>query len=423
MKTNQTQVQVPKGWCEHKAGDVFSYVRTYAFSRDALSENQTLDGIQNVHYGDIHSTFFASSIDLEKVQLPTIKDGTFVPKKEDLLRDGDLIMVDASEDYAGVGVTVSVHGVGDSKVVGGLHTFVLRDTSGTTDERYRQYIFRNPDIRRKMQKVANGVSVYGVSKTEVAKLVLSLPPLPEQKRIVKVLETWDRAIELTERKIALKREVKKGLMQRLLTGKVRLPGFSGEWKVAKLRDIYAERKQKCKETPGLKLYSLTIEDGVCPKSERYDRSFLVKGEKEYKRTQEYDLVYNPANLRFGAIAQNKNVEPVLLSPIYQVLYVKDTKKYNADFLGHLLTWERQVRKMSTYAEGTLIERMEVKIESFKQIVVDVPKKEEQDKIASVFNDAGIEIKLLEEKLTLLKDQKKYLLNNLVTGAIRTPENI
>lgn len=75
-----------------------------------------------------------------------------------------MIIADASEDYEGIGVCVSVHGLNNNKVVGGLHTYVLRDRKGITNEYFRQFIFRNPIVRNKLQKVANGVSVYGISK-------------------------------------------------------------------------------------------------------------------------------------------------------------------------------------------------------------------------------------------------------------------
>ncbi len=425
MKNNKSQKNIPTGWQLIPAGSVFTFIKSYAFSRDNLSNGIVSNNeIGNIHYGDIHSTFNVPSIDLSKVEIPLVKDSTFKPKQDELIKNGDLIMADASEDYEGVGVTVSVHGLNNMKVVGGLHTFVLRDEKGITDEYFRQYIFRNPEIRNTLQKVANGVSVYGISKTAVSKIKLPIPPLNEQKRIVNILKSWDESIEKLINKISVKKQLKISLMQGLLTGKVRLPGFTDKWKIVNLGDILKERNERDVESEKLLLYSLTIENGVCPKGERYDRSFLVKSDsKVYKKTYKNDIVYNPANLRYGAIAHNKNENPVLLSPIYQVLFVKDEKETNIDFIGQLLTWERQIRKMSAYAEGTLIERMEVKIDSFKTIQIDIPDKKEQDAIANILNTASKEIVLLEEKLSFIQEQKRYLLNNLITGTIRTPETL
>ncbi len=238
MKKNNPQKNIPEGWQKTEVGNIFSFLRTYAISRENLiSGTDNTSGIGNIHYGDIHATYKASSIDLENVSVPLVKDKTFLPKKEDFLRDGDLVMADVSEDYEGIGTTVSVHGLENKKVVGGLHTFVLRDTKKKTEERYRQYIFCNPEVRNKLKKIANGVSVYGVSKTNLAKLVLSLPPIEEQKSIVVVLESWDKMINKLAKKIKIKKNIKKGLMQNLLTGKVRLAGFDEKWQTVKLNEL------------------------------------------------------------------------------------------------------------------------------------------------------------------------------------------
>ena len=175
MKTNQLQKNISNKWQLIPASDVFEFVKTYSFSRDNLTtEILSSDRVGCIHYGDIHSTYIGTTVDISKTKIPCINNKGFSPKKEELLKDGDLVMADASEDYEGVGVTVSIHGIGKNKVVGGLHTFVLRDNKNKTTEYYRQYIFRNKEIRNKLQKVANGVSVYGISKTALSKIALVL---------------------------------------------------------------------------------------------------------------------------------------------------------------------------------------------------------------------------------------------------------
>lgn len=296
------------------------------------------------------------------------------------------------------------------------------------DEQSIDYRFLFYNLRKRyvqLRQISAGDGGRGGLNLQILKSIkVNLPPLPEQKRIVGVLGIWDEYLEKLSRKIELKKQIKKGLMQRLLTGKKGLSGFKKKWRSVKLGDILKERNERDVESEALQLYSLTIENGVCPKSERYNRSFLVKSEnKEYKKTYKNDIVYNPANLRYGAIAQNKSEYPVLLSPIYKVLFLRNSTADNIDYISHVLTWERQVRKMSSYAEGTLIERMEVKIDSFKLIQIDIPFKEEQDLIAGILTKADQEIKALENKKRTLEAQKKYLLDNLITGQIRTPENL
>jgi len=211
-------------WQDARVGDVFRFLRSYSFSREKLLNNGShAIGIGNIHYGDIHSTYNSTCIDLNKISVPMIKDTSFSPNHDDFLIDGDLIMADASEDYEGVGVTVSVHELGDKRVVSGLHTFGLRDNSGLTYENYRQYIFYNSDVKNKLRKIASGVSVYGISKTNLSNLSIALPPLSEQTAIANILTTADDEITELEKKLALIKEQKKYLLNNLVTGTIRTP--------------------------------------------------------------------------------------------------------------------------------------------------------------------------------------------------------
>ncbi len=242
----------------------------------------------------------------------------------------------------------------------------------------------------------------------------------EREIIGNILTTCDKAIKLKERLIEEKKKQKTGLMQKLLTGKVRLSGFDKEWVNVKLKKILKQRNEKSEIKEGLELYSLTIEDGVTPKTDRYNREFLVKsGNKKYKITKCNDIVYNPANLRFGAIAVNRIGQSVLLSPIYEVLYIKDEKKYDIDFVGQLLTWNRNIKYFSTMAEGTLVERMAVKIDAFLDVAFKFPPSlEEQKAIASILSLADKEICILKKEVISLKKQKKGLMQLLLTGIVR-----
>ena len=211
-------------WETIEVGKVFCFLKTYAISRENLINNTSNSrGVGNVHYGDIHSTYGSSSIDLKYISVPLIKDASFMPDTKDLLMDGDLIMADVSEDYEGIGVTISVHGLENKKVVGGLHTFVIRDRSKKTAEKYRQYIFLNTHVRNRLRKIANGVSVYGISKNNLSKVSLCLPSIPEQSAIAKVLNTTDKDIERLEQKLSLLQNQKKYLLYNLITGTIRTP--------------------------------------------------------------------------------------------------------------------------------------------------------------------------------------------------------
>ncbi|PJA87321.1 MAG: hypothetical protein CO141_00095 [Candidatus Moranbacteria bacterium CG_4_9_14_3_um_filter_42_9] len=400
--TASVNKDIPTGWQEIEVGNIFSFLRTYAISRENLvSGTYNGSGIGNIHYGDIHATYGSSSIDLKNVSVPLVKDTNFVPSADDFLINGDLIMADVSEDYEGIGTTISIHGLENKKVVGGLHTFVLRDTKKKTSERYRQYIFRNPEIRNKMKKIANGVSVYGVSKTNLAKLILNLPPLSEQRRIVAVLETWDNTIEKLAKKIKVKKNTKKGLMQSLLTGKIRLTGFNDKWEtfeVGELLDYEQPTKYIVKSTEYSDLYKTPVLTA--------NKGFVLG------YTDETDGLYKdtPVIIFDDFTMDNKYVDfPFKVkSSAIKILKPKNDK-VNLRFV---------FEKMQLF-NIVIGQHKRNYISEYQFLTMDMPSIKEQDAIANIIIIADKEIKALEKRLVILKDQRKYLLNNLITGTIRT----
>lgn len=242
-----------------------------------------------------------------------------------------------------------------------------------------------------------------------------LPELPEQQKIVEVLETWDKAITLTKQLIEQKELQKKYLMQQLLTGHARLTGFTGKWKLLPLSKILKERKEYQTKNQELPHLSLTKE-GVLPKTERYNRDFLVKDEdKLYKITHENDICYNPANLKFGVICRNQYGSGIF-SPIY-VTY--EVTKYNSGFVGYLLTLPSSIAQARRFEEGTVYERMAVSSEDFLKVKLPFPTcEEESSQISIVIRKAEEEIYLLKQKLAKLEEQKKGLMQVLLTGKVR-----
>jgi type I restriction enzyme S subunit len=406
MKTNQTQKNISNEWQLIPAGDVFEFVKTYSFSRDNLTtEILSSDRVGCIHYGDIHSTYIGTTVDISKTKIPCINDKGFSPKKEELLKDGDLVMADASEDYEGVGVTVSIHGIGKNKVVGGLHTFVLRDNRNKTTEYYRQYIFRNKEIRNKLQKVANGVSVYGISKTALSKMLLPIPAIPEQNRIVSVLETWDKAIENLNKKIEIKKQIKKELMHNLLTGKKRLSGFKDKWQtmeIGELLDYEQPNKYIVESTDYNDIHKTPVLTA--------NKAFILG------YTDEIEGIYksHPVIIFDDFTMDNKfvNFDFKVKSSAIKILTPKN-KDVNLKFVFERIQLINVI--IGQHRRHYLSE--------YQYITIDTPDIKEQNAIANILTTADKEITELEKKLSIIKDQKKYLLNNLITGIIRTPENL
>jgi type I restriction enzyme S subunit len=158
--------------------------------------------------------------------VPVLKAEVARAEVLDYLRPGDLVMADVSEDFKGVGACVELVNLKRRKVTAGLHTFVLRDIDGKTAEGFRGYLFKEYGLAKELRRIATGVSVYGLSKTNLSKVLLALPPLDEQKAIVEVLSAADREIDALRRKLAVWKAQKKYLLNNLVDGSIRLPEFA-----------------------------------------------------------------------------------------------------------------------------------------------------------------------------------------------------
>ena len=260
-----------------------------------------------------------------------------------------------------------------------------------------------------------------INSTQIKEFPVLLPPLPEQKKIAQILSTWNQAITATERLLENSQQRKKGLMQQLLTGKKRLPGFEGEWEEVKVGTVLSVRKDKQIPSEDAPLYSLTIESGITEKTDRYNREFLVKDakEKQYKKVLPKDIVYNPANLRWGAINYSRLSHTVVVSPIYEVLYVTEPEKHCLEFLAQSLMRPDQINRFASMVEGTLMERMAVKIGPFLATRLRVPPSvAEEQAIATILSAADSEIIALNKRLRGLEQEKKALMQQLLTGKRR-----
>lgn len=272
----------------------------------------------------------------------------------------------------------------------------------------------SPVVAGQLKSHSNGNGRLLVNSSIVKNIKIPTPELAVQDQLIGIISCWDNAIEKTEALIAAKEKQFEWLCQTYFK-----PGNSTNsgWEKHKIASFVTVRNEKEVPSEEVPLYSLTIENGVTAKTDRYNREFLVidKGGKKYKAVHPKDIVFNPANLRWGAIARSEVEHKVVLSPIYEVLKV-DENKIDSDFLTHALTCSRQIAIFATMVEGTLVERMAVKIDTFLSCHIYVPSsKEKQKEIAHVLNLSKQEISLLKNTLEQYRSQKRGLMQKLLTG--------
>ncbi len=203
-------------WEVKSFSKLFKFLNTASNPWADLSE----DGdVGYVHYGNIHATT-SPFLDCDAVDLPHIGQTRVVSIP--FIKNGDLVMADASEDYAGIGKCLEVCHIGGRKIVGGLHTFLLRGNKELLADGFKGYLQFIPSVKASLVRLATGISVYGVSKSNVKRIEVLLPGIKEQTTIARVLAEMDSDIAELEEKRDKYRRIRKGMIQQLLTGSIRL---------------------------------------------------------------------------------------------------------------------------------------------------------------------------------------------------------
>ena len=274
-----------------------------------------------------------------------------------------------------------------------------------------------------LPQLARAEGVPGLNRDEVEGKKVGFPSVSEQQKIADCLSSLDEVIELQAQKLEALKAHKQGLMQQLFpregetTPRLRFPEFrnAGPWEVKRLGDVLDVRNMRRTASPEVPLFSLTIEQGITEKTDRYNREFLVidRSNKRYKLVLPGDIVYNPANLRWGAIAVSKVPYPIVVSPIYEVLCPKKHISICHDFIGIALMLPQQISRFASKGQGTLVERIAVKVEDFLDTLIAIPAQiEEQQKIADCLSSLDELIELQAKKLEALQAHKKGLMQQL-----------
>lgn len=191
-----------------------------------------------------------------------------------------------------------------------------------------------------------------------------------------------------------------------------------EWEDTPFATLFTSTSDYTDDLEKYPLYSLTIEDGVTPKTERYERSHLVKKEDSYKIVRPNDYAYNPMNLRFGAVARHKGNISVAVSGYYDIF----TTVYKSDlpFMDSFLTCGPMITYYNRVSTGSLIEKQRVHFSQFLEFVLPLPSLDERAKIAAILTTQDKVIELKEKLLAEKQRQKKYLMQQLLTGKKRLP---
>lgn len=207
-------------WEEKRLADLFTFIGTNSFSRDQM--NSIGGSVKNIHYGDIHTkykpVFNANEEDVPYLN-PDIDIRKF--KSESFIKEGDLIIADASEDYADIGKAIEVISLGNQKILAGLHTILARRKTAELIPGFMSVYVRSILYKSQIKKIAQGTKVLGLPKKYLKDISIFVPTKKEQKKITDFFSSMnnslDKLVLIKKEQVKLTKKWEKGLLQQLFT--------------------------------------------------------------------------------------------------------------------------------------------------------------------------------------------------------------
>lgn len=426
--------KVPRGWNVKTVEQVFDFYPTASYSRDkqipqVLSES----AIKYIHYGDIH-TQYNMLLDATSTKMPLISQE--LKKDFELVKNGDLIIADTSEDYDGVGKCVEVVNVGDNEIISGLHTLMLRQKGNDFIEGFKGYFFSADIVRRELLRIVTGIKVYSITKATLAKVNLTIPSPQEQRAMMRFLSKVDEAIASVQNSIAAAERLKKSLMQNLLTGKMKPNGtfrtpeefYIDEkfgkvpvgWEVKRIKDFGEVQTGKTPPTDEPEVFS-DKENGFM---------FITPGDLDVaKYIEDTERYVSEKGMRYSYVLQKGTVCEVCIGSTIgkigittaeccsnqQITSVTVNNEHYAEYLYYAMLSRREHFKSVAGINAT----PQINKSGYTKYRVLCPKdKLEQIAVAKKISSVDKSINVQEQKIKTLERLKKSLMQNLFTGRKR-----
>lgn len=398
---------IPGGWEEVMLQDISKKIGDGLHTTPEYSEDKKYYFINgnNLHCGSI--------VINEKTK--SINEDEYQKHKLDLSEDSLLLSIN--------GTIGNVAYYNDEKVVLGKSAAYI-SCSKSVDKNFIYFFLNSLKARHYFNSELTGSTIRNLSLKSIRNTKLSIPPITEQQRIVKVLETWDLYLAKLVKKIEIKKKIKRGLIQQLLIGKKRLSEFTDKWEAAKLEEVCEIKKGK-----GLSKKKLT-KNGL-NKCILYGEIYTTYSEviknvvsttnvSEGLHSKKEDVLIPSSTTTSAidlAVATTIQEDNILLGGDINVIRPKKNN-INGVYFSHYLTHIKKL-ELARLAQGITIIHLYGK--DIKKLAVNLPSFTEQTAIAEILTTADEEIETVEKKKKIVTEQKKFLLNNLITGEIRLPE--
>lgn len=396
---------IPEDWEVKRLGDV---CKMYSGGTPKTSNKNYYNGnIPWITSGDLNQG------KIKSVSGKISKDGLRNSSAK-MIKKGDLLL-------ALYGATAGVSAI--SEIDAAINQAVLAILPANECNKYLYYI-----LSLKKDFIISKYTQGGqpnLSASIIKALRISFPSLSEQQKIAQILSTWDEAIELKEKLIEEKKEQKKGLMQKLLTGEVRLPGFDGKWEEVRLGDIgktFSGLTGKTSKDFGEGKPFITYKNIFTnSRVDIKDVNYVKILEDENQNTIKYGDIFftisseTPDEVGMSSVLLD-TVEELYLNSFCFGFRLNDFKTLVPKYARFLFRGDVFRRDIFKLAQGST--RFNLSKAEVLKLYIKLPTTDEQKAIAQILSTADKEINLLNQELEQLKLQKKGLMQLLLTGIIR-----
>lgn len=417
-------------WDCAQMGDIYAFKKNNSFSRDMLNYNA--GDVKNIHYGDIHKKF-SSHFYAENENIPFVNCNINLGNiSEDCLcTAGDIIFADASEDIKDIGKCIEIISNNKERILSGLHTIFTRQFSSTLVIGFGGYLFQSPRVRAQIQKEAQGTKILGISSGRLAKISISFPfAKGEQQKIADCLSSLDERIAAETNKLDALKAHKKGLLKQLFPAEgetlpqLRFPEFqdAGEWEEVPLSKLVSsldagvsvnagDRPATSEEMGILKTSAVT--NGVFEPQENKVVLDVVEIGRMRESVRRNTIIISRMNTPalVGANAYvDTNFENIFLPD--RLWAAKPKPDTSMRFISFILSSNQGRATLALSAKGSSGSMKNITKSDVLAFLAMIPSLPEQQRIADCLSSLDELITAQTQKIDLLKEHKKGLMQQL-----------
>ena len=383
-------------WQRIKVDDLLEFFSTNSLSWDQLSKDAESE-LMNLHYGLIH-VGLPTIVNIKQDSLPYIK-GDAIPRNYELCENGDVSFADASEDTSEVAKVIEFTGIGNEKVISGLHTIHGRDKLGLTVIGFKGYLFSSQSFNNQTRRIAQGSKVFSISAKNFSEILVSVPSKEEQRKIADLLRLIDERIATQRRLIEDLEKLKSSIVDRTFSD------VDGE--VVKHRDILEVSNLRNDGKADYSILSASQEFGMIEReSLDIDIKAEAKSVETYKRVHPGDYVLHLRSFQGGlAFAEVEGI----CSPAYTIL--RPNKRLEYGYLKEYFNSSKFIKSLVLVTYG-IRDGRSINVEEFLDMNISIHHKNKQAEIVKSLSVLSDKLRLEKKILFKYEQQRTYLLNQL-----------